>query len=198
MKISKLHRGDFEKIKKLYNAEKFMGVDIAGNFAFSAQWHNDYMLSVFSSTYLTGLNNFHAYGLFNDEDNIDCLISLYDSPDEPAWYYTVCRSTGNKQNLLQLFDEVLSIQENKSRYKFYSLVNKKHSALLRNFTYSDYNAERYGFYDEYMVPAKTRCYYNTAWELLFKKVLLPVDTVVRCSFLKQEYRPGELSIAGGI
>ena len=126
------------------------------------------------------------------------LISLYDSSDEPAWYYTLCRSNGNKKALLELFDAVLSIQEKKARYKFYTLINVKHADLLRDFTYSDYNNERYGYYDEYVVPAKTLCYYNNAWELLFKKVMLPVDSLVRCSFLKQEFRPSEPLRAGGI
>ena len=197
MKISRLATEHSEPVRNLYRTSKYMGVDVAGNWGNSVETYNDFLFSVFQKTYLSGLNNFQAYGLFNDSGELECLISLYDSSDEPSWYYTMCRSRGNTDLLKQLFDEVIRIQESKNRFKFYTLVNVRHAPLLRKFTYSDYNNERYGYYDEFVVPAKTRCYYNNAWELLFKKVLLPVDSVVRCSYLKQEYRP-ELPIGGGL
>lgn len=198
MKISKLDTSHSDQIRDLYNRSKYMGVDVAGNWAGRPDLYNEFMFSVFTKTYLSGLNNFHAYGVIEDDGTIPCLITFYDSSDEPSWYYTQCRSAGNLDKLKQLFDGVLEIQEAKSRFKFYTLVNTKHAALLRRFTYSDRNDERYGYYDEFVVPAKTKCYYNNAWELLFKKVLLPVDTVVRCSYLKQEYRPTDLPTGGGL
>jgi hypothetical protein len=72
MKILKLNDSHLEQIKKLYQHEKFMGVDIVGNFDTNTQSHRNYMLTVFYRTYLTGLNNFHAYGLFNDNNDIEC------------------------------------------------------------------------------------------------------------------------------
>lgn len=197
MKISRLDTSHSEPVRNLYKSSKYMGVDVAGNWGNNVDAYNDFVFGVFQKTYLSGLNNFQAYGLFNDDGQAECLISLYDSADEPAWYYTMCRSRGNTDLVKQLFDEVIRIQEAKNRLKFYTLVNVKHAPLLRKFTYSDYNDARYGYYDEFMVPAKTRCYYNNPWELLFKKVLLPVDTVVRCSYLKQEHR-GELRTGGGL
>lgn len=197
MKILRLDTSHSEQLRDLYKSSKYMGVDVAGNWGNDVDAYNDFVFGVFQKTYLSGLNNFQAYGLFNDQGRVECLISLYDSSDEPAWYYTMCRSRGNTDLVKQLFDEVIRIQETKNRFKFYTLVNVKHAPLLRKFTYSDYNDHRYGYYDEFMVPAKTRCYYNNPWELLFKKVLLPVDTVVRCSYLKQEHR-GELRIGGGL
>lgn len=197
MRISRLDTNHSEQVRDLYKTSKYMGVDVAGNWANNVDAYNDFVFGVFQKTYLSGLNNFQAYGLFNDQGQLECLISLYDSSDEPAWYYTMCRSRGNTELVKQLFDQVIKTQESKNRFKFYTLVNVKHAPLLRKFTYSDYNNERYGYYDEFVVPAKTRCYYNNPWELLFKKVLLPVDTVVRCSYLKQEYRT-ELPIGGGL
>lgn len=198
MQILKLDTTHSQQIWNLYNRSKYMGVDVAGNWNSRPDLYNEFLFSVFKKTYLSGLNNFHAYGIIEDDGTIPCVITFYDSSDEPAWYYTQCRSAGDLDKLKQLFDGILEIQESKHRYKFYTLVNTKHAALLRRFTYSDYNDERYGYYDEFVVPAKTKCYYNNAWELLFKKVLLPVDTVVRCSYLKQEYRPKELPIGGSL
>lgn len=197
MKILRLGTQHIEPVRELYQSSKYMGIDVAGNWDGDHEDYNDFLFGVFQKTYLSGLNNFQAYGLFNDIGQLECLISLYDSSDEPAWYYTMCRSKGNTDLLKQLFDEVIKTQESKNRFKFYTLVNARHAPLLRKFTYSDYNNERYGYYDEFVVPAKTRCYYNNAWELLFKKVLLPVDSVVRCSYLKQEYRP-KLPIGGSL
>lgn len=196
MKILKLNASHAKSVLAIYDNDQYMGVSIQDNFG-NLNYKN-YMFSIFRMTYLTGLNNFEAYGAFNDNDELECLISLYDSSDEPSWYYTLCRSRGNTQALKELFDEVLSIQESKNRFKFYTLVNEKHGKSLRKFTFSERNNERYGYFDEYIVPARTRCYYNNAWELLFKKVLLPVDSLVRCSYLKQEHRPTELPTGGGI
>ena len=198
MKILKLDISHADKVKTLYQNSKYMGIDVAGNWAYNADAYNEFVFGIFQKTYLSGLTNFNAYGLFNDNDEVECLISLYDSNDEPSWYYTMCRSKGNTEAVKRLLDGVIEIQEAKNRFKFYTLVNVRHAPLLRKFTYSEYNNERYGFYDEFVVPAKTRCYYNNPWELLFKKVLLPVDTVVRCSYLKNEYRPNPLPIGGGL
>lgn len=197
MQILKLDTTHSDKIRELYTHSKYMGVDVAGNWAGNVEAYNNFIFGVFSKTYLTGLKNFHAYGLFDNNGDLQCLISLYDSNDEPSWYYTMCRSRGETELVKQLLDGVISIQENKHRFKFYTLVNIRHAPLLRKFTYSEYNDNRYDYYDEFKVPAKTRCFYNNAWELLFKKVLLPIDTVVRCSYLKQQYRE-ELPVGGGI
>lgn len=198
MKILKLNASHSDQVKKLYEHFKYMGVDIVGNFSHTIEWHKNYMFTTFYRTYLVGLSNFHAYGAFDSDNQLTSIICLFDSTDEPSWYYTLCRSNGDTNALKELFDAVIAIQEKKNRFKFYTLVNVKHGPLLRKFTYSEFNNERYGYFDEFVVPAKSRCYYNNAWELLFKKVLLPTDTVVRCSYLKQEYRPAEPPIGGGI
>jgi hypothetical protein len=198
MQILKLDISHKDKITDLFSHDKLMGVEVEGNWSQrDAESHSRFVQDVWEKTYLTNLNNFHAYGLFDDDDNLQCIISLYDSSDEPSWYYTMCRSRGDIKVVKKLLDHVIEVQEKKNRFKFYTLVNVKHAPLLRKFTYSEYNNERYGYYDEFIVPAKTRCYYNNAWELLFKKFLLPVDSIVRCSFLKQEYR-SEIPIAGNI
>jgi hypothetical protein len=197
MKISKLDLSHSNEIKELYLHGKFMGESVSSSWTSVDDDYNNLAFEIFKKTYLSGLNNFHAFGMFNDTNTLECLISLYDSSDEPSWYYTLCRSKGNIKLIKKLFDHVLEVQESKNRYKFYTLVNKRHSKLLRKFTYSNYNNNRYGYYDEFIVHANTKCYYNNAWELLFKRTMLPVDTIVRCSYLKQEYR-GNIPLGGSL
>lgn len=196
MEILKLNISHNQQIDNLFTNQSYMGLEInTSTWGFEGDAYTKVLANVFKNTYLSGLNNFHAYGIFNDLGELQALISYYESTDEPAWYYTLLRSNGNVEAVKELFDHVISVNEQNGRYKFYTLVNARHARLLRRFTYSDYNNERYGYFDEYRVPAKTKCYYTYAWDLLYKRVLLPMDTIVRCSFLKQEHRPAE--IVGG-
>ena len=165
-----------------------MGLDM-NNEAYSLEdtTFNKLTYDIFCSNYLSDLQNFHAYGYVED-DTVKSLISFYESIEEPAWYYTVYRSSGNNELLRSVLDEVIKHNEDRHRLKFYTLVNQKHSRLLRRFHWSKYNDERYGYFDEYIVPIKNKCYYTNAWELLYKRMLLPEDSIVRCNYLKQEYR----------
>jgi len=184
------------------NATHYMGRDIATTKEFAikpetaASWgvtpvvaFNLVLFGIFVNNYLSDLTkNFHAFGYENDEGQITALISFYESTDEPAWYYTIYRSSGNNDELRQVLDEVIKYNESKGRLKFYTLVHQNHSKLLRRFHWSKFNDERYGYFDEYVVPAKTKCFYISAWELLYKRFILPENSVVRCNYLKQEYR----------
>lgn len=197
MSVVKLNSSHVEQIKDLFTNKKYMGLDM-NNEAFSLEdtTFNKLTYDIFCSNYLSDLQNFHAYGYVED-DTVKSLISFYESIEEPAWYYTVYRSGGNNELLRSVLDEVIKHNEDRSRLKFYTLVNQKHSKLLRRFHWSKYNDERYGYFDEYIVPTRNKCYYINAWELLYKRMLLPEDSVVRCNYLKQEYRT-TLPIGGNI
>ena len=93
--------------------------------------------------------------------------------------------------------EVIKYNESNGRLKFYTLTHSRHTKLLRRFHWSKYNNERYGYFDEFIVPIKNKCFYVNAWELLYKRLLLPEDSIVRCNYLKQEYRT-TLPIGGNI
>jgi len=151
---------------------------------------------MFCANYLSDLHSFHAYGYVED-DTVKALISFYESAEEPAWYYTMYRSSGNNELLRPILDTVIDYNESQGRLKFYTLVHQRHSRLLRSFHWSKYNDERYGYFDEFTVPDRCKCYYTNAWELLYKRMLLPEDSVVRCNYLKQEYRT-TLPIGGNI
>ena len=202
MPVVKLTLEHKDAVKNLFKTPKYMGSEIAKTPDFNvkganinaetdqAELFNTVLYNIFVSNYLSDLTkNFHAYGYVDEEDGeVKALISFYESTEEPAWYYTVYRSSGNNGLLREVLDEVIKYNESNGRLKFYTLVAQKHSKLLRRFHWSAENDERYGYFDEYVVPAKTKCFYVNAWELLYKRFLLPDNSVVRCNYLKQEYR----------
>jgi hypothetical protein len=143
---------------------------------------------VFSETYLANLSRYKAYGLEDGNGKMLGLISFYISSAEPVWYGTTIRSTNNKKYVRILLDAVIKYNEDCGRYRFYTLWPTKYSKFLRRFAFSDNTKERYDYFDECVVPAKTKCIYQNFWNILFNRMLVPVDTVVRCTYLKQECR----------
>lgn len=200
MTVIKLDSSHCDAVRGLFHSDTYMGTavtDFAVGPGATATGINRKLYNVFCSNYLSGINsNFHAFGWLEDGE-IKALISFYESIEEPAWYYTLYRSGGDAKPLVAVLDAVIEYNEANNRLKFYTLVNARHSRALRRFHWSPHNNERYGYFDEYQVPAKNKCYYVNAWELLYKRFLSPVDTIVRCNFLKQEYRD-TLPIGGNI
>jgi hypothetical protein len=198
MAVIKLNNTHKDAIYHLFCTDKYMGVNIVGNWSVSDSPvnFNNRLYNIFCNNYLNDLKCFHSYG-YEDNGEIKCLISFYESYDEPSWFYTLYRSSGDNNLLRNVLDEVISYNEKNGRMKFYTLVHENHSKLLRKFHWSEYNNERYGYFDEYIVPAKNKVFYQNAWELLYKRTLLPGDSTVRCNYLKNEYRIS-LPIGGNI
>jgi len=199
MTVVKLNSSHTEAVRELFHPKKYMGVDVnSSDFTQNDETlnFNKLLYDIFCSNYLSDLNNFHAYG-YLEEGAVKALISFYESPEEPSWYYTIYRSSGNNNLLREVLDAVIKHNESRGRLKFYTLTNSTHTRLLRRFHWSKYNDERYGYFDEFLVPAKTKCFYVNPWELLYKRFLVPEDSIVRCNFLKQEYRT-TLPIGGGL
>jgi hypothetical protein len=212
MNIVKLDRSHREAVKNLfYSTRKYMGVDDAADYYKNVDEKlepeyrqqveeidfNEKLYGAFCSTYLKDLKTFHAFGNINEEGQVTAFATFYESQEEPSWYCTLYRSDGDNNTLKALLDKCIEYNETNGRLKFFTLVNKKHARLLRKFTYSDYNNDRYGYFDEMIIPKQTKCFFAKYWEVLFKRTLLPADTVIRCSFLKQEYRT-TLPIGGNI
>jgi len=185
IKLGVEHR---EAVRGLFDSSKYMGMNLA-DFGFgSAQEANQLLYTIFCNNYLSEIEtNFVALGWQDGGGKITAAISFYQSTEEPAWYYTMHRSK-NSRHLSAVLDAVIQLNEAAGLLKFYTLTSVRHSRLLRKFHWSKKAAERYEYVDEFTVPARARCYYALAWELLYKRTLLPVPTQVRCNFLKQEYR----------
>lgn len=204
MKIVKLTEEHKISCINLFSTTKYMGVELEQHHigtTNNVQAQTSLLFSSFTETYMTNLKSFHAFGAYGDEDhnykNMLGFIAFHEDVHEPAWHLTMSRNGGERSVLVDLLDHVIAYNENNGRLKFYTLMNERHSKVIRRYSWSEYNNERYDYFDEYVVPAKTRCLYQTAWELMFKRTLLPVDTVIRCSFLKQKYRL-PLTIGGGV
>ncbi len=200
MSVIKLTNDYAEEVKFLFTHNKYMGINVAGRekqigpskfIEPEGTTLNKLTYDIFCANYLSGLNNFHAYGYLVD-NKVKALISFYESYEEPSWYYTLYRSSGDNNLLRPVLDSVIEHNESKGRLKFYTLTTVRHSRLLRRFHWSKYNNERYGYFDEYIVPGNSKCYYTNAWELLYKRMLVPEETVVRCNYLKQEHRTADL------
>lgn len=191
MTIKFLDQSNLGQTKELFYSKNYMGVQADDNFykpeeAISST--SDMIFDAFQYTYLSGLKNYKAIGKFDDREKVTGILTFYQTPDEPSWYGTQIRSIGGKKDIRDLLDRAIEINENDGRFKFYTLWNSDQTKLLRRFAFSKHNNERYDYVDEYLVPAKTKCIYTSHWHVLFNRVLLPVDTVVRCTFLKQQYR----------
>jgi hypothetical protein len=199
MSVVKLDSTHIDAVKNLFTNKKYMGVDVNSNDYTGGEdvEFNKLLYDIFCSNYLSNLNNFHAFGYIGKNGEVKALISFYESIEEPAWYYTIYRSSGNNNLLRDVLDAVIEYNENNGRLKFYTLTNSNHTKLLRRFHWSKTNNNRYGYFDEFLVPAKTKCFYINPWELLFKRFLVPEDSIVRCNYLKQEYRT-TLPIGGNI
>jgi hypothetical protein len=195
MKIIKLTNKHVNSVKKLFYKSSHMGIKDFGDEAKYKKFC-DKAYQMFCDNYLSDLDNFQAFGAIQG-NKVHALISFYESVEEPSWYFTIYRSNGSNFLLKDILDKVIEYNESNGRLKFYTLVNSDHSRLLRRFTWSKYNDERYGYFDEYIVPERCKTFYFNHWEILYKRTLIPIETTVRCNFLKQEYRT-DLPIGGGL
>jgi hypothetical protein len=201
MSVVRLSSEHVDAIKDLFYFQKLMGSNVnspeyeyfktVGN----EKNINSRIYSNFCETYLSDLKQFHAFGYVQDEI-VKCIIAFYVASDEPSWYNTVCYGSGDRDFLVQSWDAVLKYNEENGIYKFFTVFNTDLERMQRRLYWSKYNNERYGYFNEYMLPKKTKTVYEKHWKILFNQILLPNDSIVRCNYLKPEYR--STVIAGNI
>lgn len=190
MKIVKLTNTHASEIKHLFKKPKFMSVSASNNYFVSPDVEfSETYFKAFESSYLTGLTNYHAYGAKDDNGVFVGVLAFYESIDDASWYWNTIRTNGNNKDAIRLLlDAAITHNEIKGRYKFYSMFPKKYTKVYRRLAFSKDANERYDYFDEYFVPAKHQCLFTLPWQILYTRNLLPVDTIVRCTFLKQKYR----------
>ena len=198
MNIIELNSTHKELIIPLFYSKNYMGVDVHSTYFVDTDnaTVEEVFYQTFVDTYLSGLTNYKALALV-DGDEIKSLISFYMSPDEPSWYGTMIRSLKDKNYVRPLLDAAMSYNEERGRLKFYTLWSAGHAKLLRRFAFSKEASERYDYVDELFIPARTKCFYTNYWQILFNRTLIPTDTVIRCTFLKQQYRTN-LPVGGNL
>lgn len=195
MKVEKLNSSHKEALIPLFTNTQYMGADLKDYHSqHSVEEFKEIAYNVFSDTYLSDLKNYAAFGTIED-GMVTSVIAGYASLENPEWYWTQVRSK-NALAIKYALDAAIEYHEQNGRFKFYSAFNLKYKESYRRLAFSKENQERYTYVNEFVVPAKTRCPYLTPWQVLFNRTLVPVDTVVRCAFLKPEYRPTEITIHG--
>jgi hypothetical protein len=187
MSVIKLTQDHKEAIKDLFlTKQNYMG---SSNFENEGPDFQQRLYEIFCDTYLSDLKNYHAFGFYNKETNkVDALISFYESVNDASWYLTSGRSASKHLLLKHILDTIMDHNEANGRLKFFTVMNSRQARLMRKLGFSKRNVERYDYFDEYIVNPKEKTFYSDHWEILFRRRLLPVETVVRCTFLKKEYR----------
>lgn len=191
MIVRQLTSDDPDIVKPLFLGTRYMGVNSQDNgFPIPGDEFNSTYFDSFCNTYLSDLQSYKAFGSI-ENGVVTATIAFYESNDGAEWYWTQIRST-DSSHIPAVLDAVIAHNEANGRFKFYSLFNNRYARTFRKLAFSEYNAERYDSFDEFVVPARTKCLYNLPWQILFNRSLLPVDALVRCSFLKQQYRTPQI------
>ena len=187
MEIVKLDESHISAVRPLFERKKYMGVEAEiKSFVQDDKSFADFFHEAFVTTYLSGLKNYHAYGIV-DSGIVQAYGAFYESNDEAAWYGNHMRSLGNV-SFKPITDAMIAHNEQRCRFKFYTLLPFKSIRYYRRLAFSDYNNERYDSFEEFMVSERHQCMFSLPWQILFNRSLMPVDSVVRCTFLKQKYR----------
>ena len=144
----------------------------------------DFSCESFCDVYLAGRESFHAYGYIDENGTLTSLISFYESDEEPSWYYTFGFTDPDNDHLNEVLDAAINDNETTGRLKFYTKIHSR----SRGSQWSDNNNTRYSFFDEYVIPSHGICFYDHHSLALFFDKMIPGELIVRCNFLKQEYR----------
>jgi hypothetical protein len=201
MNIIKLTPDNAEQLKNLFTQRKYMGVDLQTNFFVNQDVHGAVervLYENFCNTYLSDRKNHHAIGYLNDEGQVTTALGFYEGTDDASWYWNQIRTTGdNASEIKQVLDEAIKFNEASGRLKFYSMFPLQYRKVYRRLAFSKWASERYDSFDEFYVPAKHQCKFTLPWQIMFNRTLVPTDSIVRCTYLKQEYRE-ELFNAGAL
>lgn len=192
MNIVKITAEHSEALKYVFRRKEYMGVDLNTNyFTDQAQYGpvEQMLYANFCYTYLSDRKSHHAFGHLNEDGNFTSVLGFYESSDDASWYWNQIRTTGDNANEIKaVLDEVIKFNESRGRLKFYSMFPLKYRKVYRRLAFSKWASERYDSFDEFYVEAKHQCKFTLPWQIMYNRTLVPTDTLVRCTYLKQEYR----------
>jgi hypothetical protein len=190
MTVIKLTKEHIDEVRPLFKLPKFMGVSPDQNYFVGSELKfEEFYHQAFTETYLTDLKSYHAYAYQDNNGVITATIGFYESGEDASWYWNHVRTLGNNSShIKQVLDKVLWHNETNGRFKFYSMFPTKYINTYRRLAFSRDASERYDYFDEFHVESKNQSMFSLPWQILYNKTLVPVDTVVRCTFLKQKYR----------
>jgi hypothetical protein len=190
MSVIKLTNEHIDAVRPLFKLPRFMGVSTDQNYFVGKELKfEEFYHQAFTETYLTDLKSYHSYGYQDENGNITTAISFYESGEDASWYWNHVRTLGNNgSHIKQVLDKVLEHNEANGRFKFYSMFPTRYLNVYRRLSFSKDASKRYDYFDEFFVEAKHQLKFGIPWQILYNKTLVPVDTVVRCTFLKQKYR----------
>ncbi len=144
----------------------------------------DNYFSVFADTYLSGLKSFRAFALVDNDKIISC-ITTHQSSDNAEWYRLSIISV--VEDILPLNSFVEEFMEKQGLRRYFSVrADKDWDSII---------SDRYDSVEDFVVPAKTKPFYNTIWQVLYGRNLPPFDSIVECHTLKKDFRTRR--IAGG-
>jgi hypothetical protein len=198
VKITNEHK---EALKRVFRQQKYMGVSLNTNHFVDQEKYGQVeqvLYDNFCYTYLSERRNHHAFGYLDENGDITTALGFYEGIDDASWYWNQIRTTGdNASEIKQVLDEAIKFNEARGRLKFYSMFPLKYRKVYRRLAFSKWASERYDSFDEFYVPAKHQCKFTLPWQIMFNRTLVPTDSIVRCTYLKQEYRE-ELFNAGAL
>jgi hypothetical protein len=186
MNVIKLNAEHTGQIQHLFQIPKFREKT---NQLYTNSSLSELSLKLFADTYLTDSQNYHAYGVQDVHGNINSVLGFYESIDDPSWYWNLIRTSGNNSNEIKmLLDKAISHNEEKGRFKFYSMFPLEYRKAYRRLAFSNNAKERYDYFDEFQVESNHYPIFTLPWQILYNRTLVPIDSIVRCTFLKQQYR----------
>lgn len=150
------------------------------------KFHYDY----FCDYYLNGNGDGYAIGFVQD-NRVEAFMTYQADKEEPSWFLTLIRASGKgEQHLPLCLDFAVRHHESEKRLKFYSCMNARYAAkpTMRKLLFSEDVNKRYDYFDEYITKAHEKCAHPKHFKLLYQHFTYPVDTVVRCTYMKREYR----------
>jgi hypothetical protein len=186
---------DVDAIKPLITQGKVASVDVNKNLGHLNCDISRAVVDNFTNRYLKISLGFTAFGTFDKNGQLLNILCTYDSIEEASWYWLgVFSSHKDPQSIKICTSRVLDIKESKEYYKYFSLIPTTRLHIARRFYYSDEVLSRYDFFDEYTILKNTQTPFLAHWMLLQQQIVFPIDMVVRCSFLRQQYRTKQSKI----